>query len=74
MKPSFTAADTIGNLDSEQLEVIARTQVDLVLDHFRETAFDVERMRIMLELGIAEADRRLAELQESQATVERPSV
>lgn len=73
MKPSFTAADTIGNLDPGQLEVIARTQVDLVLDHFRETSFDVERMRIMLELGIAEADRRLAELQESQATVERPS-
>jgi len=61
MEDDYKSTDTIDGLSVEQLELIARTESDLFLRVIGDTTlFDVQRIRLMLELGIFEAKRRLA--------------
>lgn len=60
MVDTFKKRDKIDDLSAEQLELIVRTQSDILLMHLAQrTIFDVQRIRLMLELGAVEAKRRL---------------
>lgn len=62
MDTTYTHSDRIDALSPAQLDLIARTDNYILLsDLERNTIFDVQRIRLMLELGAAEARRLLAE-------------
>jgi hypothetical protein len=56
---TFSATDSVDSLSAEQLELMARTQHDILV-HYLETKthFDVHRVRLLLDLGVIEAKRR----------------
>lgn len=59
---TYEPSDRIDTLSPEQLDLIARTRNDHLLRYLEEcTIFDVHRIRLMLELGAAEARRLLAD-------------
>lgn len=60
MDDDYKSTDTIDGLSVAQLKLIARTENDLFLRVVDDTTlFDVQRIRLMLDLGIVEAKRRL---------------
>lgn len=60
MEDDYRSTDTIDALSYEQLALIVRTESDLLLRVIGDTTlFDVQRIRLMLELGQVEAKRRL---------------
>ena len=62
---TYKKDDTIESLSVEQLELIAATQSDLLLVFLeKRTLFDVHRVRLMLDLGVVEAVRRLESMRE----------
>lgn len=65
----YTKTDTIDSIDDEQLELIASSDSYWLLSYIEEkTIFDVNRIRLMLELGAIEAKRRM-ELKRSNVEV-----
>ncbi|GBG14555.1 BolA family transcriptional regulator [Novimethylophilus kurashikiensis] len=65
---TYSACDTLDSLNSEQLELLSKSQCDLLIVYLAErTHFDAHRIRLLLEMGAIEASRRLA------ATGESPS-
>lgn len=63
-KIEFSKADSIETLTAGQVDLLARTQPDLFIICMRERPgyFDVERIRLLLDMGVIEAKRRAAEL------------
>lgn len=60
MKDDYSKDDTVETLSREQLELIARTDSDILLRVLADTTiFDVHRVRLMLDLGVVKAKRRL---------------
>lgn len=57
---TFSATDTVDALSEEQLELMANTQHDILV-HYLETMtrFDAHRVRLLLDLGVIEAKRRM---------------
>lgn len=73
MENDYRSTDTIDELSAEQLELIVRTESDLLLRVIGDTTlFDVQRIRLMLELGQVEAKRRLEILPSNAALTRRP--
>lgn len=68
---TYSKYDTVDSLTDAQLDLIVRTRNDHFLCWVGERSiFDVERLRLMLEMGAVEAARRL-ELLRSNAEVSR---
>ena len=64
---TYTKEDTIDSITEDQLELIANSDGSFLLGFIEErTIFDVNRIRLMLELGAVEAKRRV-ELKRSNA-------
>lgn len=58
----FNKDDQPEYLSLEQLEVLCQTEPDALLHVLRKnTQFDPERIRLILEMGMADAKRRLAQ-------------
>lgn len=56
----YTKTDTIDSIDAEQLELIASSDSSWLLSYIEDkTIFDVNRIRLMLDLGAVEAKRRV---------------
>ena len=54
----FSEHDTIGDLTFDQLESMASSRHDILVDYLEhETIFDAHRIRLLLELGVREAKR-----------------
>ncbi len=60
----FSKADRVETLTAGQIDLLARTQHDIFISCMRERPgyFDIERIRILLDMGVIEAKRRAAEL------------
>jgi len=59
---TYTQADSIDALSNEQLELILRSENDVLISWLEENSiFDSHRIRLMLDLGAVEAKRRLSE-------------
>lgn len=60
----FTKADRVETLNAEQIDLLARTQHDIFICCMRERPgyFDIERIRLLMDMGVIEAKRRAAEL------------
>lgn len=57
----FTEGCTPDTLTKEQLEALVKSKSDLFLEYLKtETVFDVQRLRLLLEMGQSEASKRLA--------------
>jgi hypothetical protein len=59
MCEKFTENDTTDNLSDEKLKILADSNNSLLLACLEKSIFDVERIRLLLELGIIEAKHRL---------------
>lgn len=61
---TYTADTTIEALTAEQLDLMARSQHDLLVGFLKQrSVFDAHRIRLLIELGVIEAGRRLQILQ-----------
>ena len=60
----FSKADRVETLTSGQIDLLARTQPDIFIFCMRERPgyFDIERIRLLMDMGVIEAKRRAAEL------------
>lgn len=57
---SYTAQDMVETLSVEQLDLMARSDCDWHISVIEDTTlFDAHRIRLLLELGRVEANRRL---------------
>ena len=60
--PKFTSADTPDNLSEEKLRLCAGTKPEWLIEHLKRISiFDAERVRVLMEMGIAESGRKLSE-------------
>jgi hypothetical protein len=61
--PDFKYSDTKDSLSREQLEFLSETDSDFVIRFLKsETRFDENQIRLLCDMGRAEATRRLAKL------------
>lgn len=60
----YSKGDTINALTKEQIDLLAATDCGILIHCLRSRPghFDVERIRLLLELGAVEAKRRQADL------------
>lgn len=64
----FTEGCSPGTLTKEQLEALVKSQYDLLLLYLeKETVFDVQRIRLLLEMGQSEAYKRFKYFGETES-------
>lgn len=59
----FSKTDRVDSLTAGQIDLLARTQNDIFICCMRERPgyFDIERIRLLMDLGVIEAKRRASE-------------